>query len=129
MRTVFGFLNVLITIAFLLSVLVQYNDPDGLVWIGLYGAAAAVCIAFSLNRMQNWQGYATGAVAIVWAAFLVPAFWGEVGLSDVFESFEMKSGPVESAREFGGLLIVALWMFTLVMVNRRPVRHSSTREA
>ncbi len=128
MRKITPLLNVVLTVAFLFSVLVQHNDPDGLVWIGIYGAAAAVCFAFAVHRMRSWHAYAVGIIALAWAVALVPSFWGHVGLSDLFGSFEMKSAAVERAREFGGLLIVAAWMFSLAMSNRWRVLRPSSNE-
>jgi hypothetical protein len=41
-----------------------------------------------------------------------------VSFSDLVANWEMKSEPVEHAREFGGLLIVATWMIVLAVCHR-----------
>ena len=125
MRVVIGLLNVLMTVVFLGSVLVQYNDADALVWIAIYGAAAAVCMAYAMGRMKPWHAYAVAVVTVIWAAAIAPGFWGAVSFPDLFAEWEMKSEPVERAREFGGLLIVATWMTTLAVSHRMLGRRRS----
>ena len=47
---------------------------------------------------------------------------GRVSIGELFESYAMKSEPVEEAREMGGLLIVAAWMAVLALRGIRPAR-------
>jgi transmembrane protein TMEM220 len=98
--------------AFVFSVAVQYNDPDPLPWMGIYGAAAVASAWAALRpRGYPWPFPAVvGAVALVWSFFLLPQVVGKVRLPELFASWEMKSPRVEVAREAGGLLIVAAWM-------------------
>jgi len=109
--------------AFALSVAVQYNDPDPLVWMAIYGAAMGVAIWAALRPRSYlwWVPAAVGVVAMVWAADLLPQVAGRVRIPELFASWEMKNARVEVAREDGGLLIVAFWMAvtTLVALFRR----------
>ena len=108
-------LNILMTAAFLFSVIVQYNDPDPIRWMLIYGLAGAACVLSILGRL-NWGIPATiGIVALIWAFRLAPAVIGKVAFRELFESFEMKDERVEVARELGGLLIVAFWMAALTL--------------
>ena len=125
MQTVVGLLNVLMTVAFLLSVLVQYNDPDAIAWMLVYGASAAVCIAFTMRRMRAVYAFGVASIALIWALFLVPSFWGSVGFGELFESFDMKTGEVERARELGGLIIVVMWMGILGTYQRVASRRAT----
>src|SRR5262245_45026809 len=109
--------------AFALSVAVQYNDPDPLVWMAIYGAAMIVAI-WAARRPGSypwWVPAAVGVVALVWATRLMPQVMGRVRIPELFASWEMKNARVEVAREDGGLLIVAAWMAitTLVALRRR----------
>ena len=102
----------LMTVAFALSVAVQYNDPDPLPWMGIYGAAL-VASAWAALRPRGypwWFPAAVGAVALLWSSRLWPQVIGKVRLAELFASWEMKNARVEVAREAGGLLIVAVWM-------------------
>jgi hypothetical protein len=47
---------------------------------------------------------------------------GKVSIGELFESYAMKSEPVEEAREMGGLLIVAAWMAVLALRGTPAVR-------
>ena len=102
--------NVIMLLAFLFSVAVQYNDPDPLRWMAVYGAAAAVCCAELVRRTRLGYPLAVGLVALGWAATIAPRVLGVVRFADMFAEFEMKNAGVEESREMYGLLIVAVWM-------------------
>ena len=79
---------------------VQYNDPDGLIWIAAYLYAAAVTIPPIRGRHTVFPLLGL-VIYLVWAITLigsVDAHWLEV----------------EEARECLGLLIAALWMGVLL---------------
>ncbi|MEO6726888.1 MAG: transmembrane 220 family protein [Blastocatellia bacterium] len=112
-------LNYVMTAAFLFSVAVQYNDPDPLRWMAIYGAAAAACV-MAIQRRGEWLlPAAIGAIALVWALSYAPQVIGKVRFGELFEAFEMKDARVEVAREMGGLLIVTVWMAVLTVVSLR----------
>jgi Transmembrane family 220, helix len=106
-------LNYVMTACFVFSAIVQYNDPDPLVWISIYGLAGLACVLAIVGRL-NWVfPAAVGITALIWAMTLAPNVIGNVRFAELFEAFEMKDERVEVAREFGGLLIVAFWMAAL----------------
>ena len=109
----FKLLNYLLLALFIFSVIVQYNDPDPLTWMTIYGLAAAACI-IAFKRPAHWLLPGVLAlVSLVWAATIAPRVWGKVALGELFEAWEMKDLRVAEAREMGGLLIVASWTFVL----------------
>jgi len=97
---------------FILSLVVQYNDPDSLQWMAIYGAASLACIAYGRYRFDLLFSIVVGIIAIVWAGLLIPLV-EEFSFSDVFESVQMKNMSVEFVREISGLLIVIFWMAVL----------------
>ena len=114
---VFKWLNRLMVIVFLASAVIQHNDPDPLIWILIYGLAAALSLV-AVSWHRAWLLSSTlGVIAIVWSIALVPNFFGQVGFSELFESMTMKSAEVEHTREFGGLLIIATWMAVVTLVS------------
>lgn len=114
--------NYFMTACFLFSVIVQYNDPDPLVWMLIYGAAAAGCVLFARGKYV-WSLFAAlSLITFIRAAMLAPQVMGRVAFSELFEAFEMKDDRVEVAREMGGLLIVAGWMLLLTIVSWRKTR-------
>ena len=103
---------------FVLSILVQYNDPDALHWSLIYGAAALNCLFAARCRLHWSMPALVIVVALVAAGTLAPDVIGKASFSDIFASMEMKSIEVEQAREFGGLFIIVIWMTMLLFVAR-----------
>lgn len=111
--------NIVMTLLFLASALVQFNDPDPWGWILIYGLAAVVCGWAARGRLRWPSPAAVGLASLVWALTLAPKVIGEVGFGEMFESVQMHDVRVEQGREMGGLLIVAGWMAVLLLFRRR----------
>ncbi len=106
-------------LAFVLSIAVQYNDPDPFPWVVVYAVAAGACVLGLLGR-GPWSYPALVAVgSIAWAASIAPRVVGAVPFRDMFGAFEMESAGIEESREMYGLLIIAAWM-TVLAVRARP---------
>ncbi len=101
---------------FVPCVLLQYNDPDPIRWMLLYGTAAVITVGLALavgagpTRRFAVAGVLVGLVAAVWCLYLVPGIWGKVTLGDALRKMSEKGGAVEQEREVGGLAITALWL-------------------
>jgi hypothetical protein len=106
---IFTLLNSLFLVTYVLSAAVQYNDPDALVWIAIYLAAAYMCIARFRKRQTKWLPRALLVISLVWMGMLLPAIVGQVSMAEIVESVSMRTQEVEDAREIGGLLLIALW--------------------
>ena len=120
-------INYIMLIAFLVSVIVQYNDPDPLLWMVVYGIATVICILAAFDRL-NWGMSAVMALATLGGAmFLAPRVIGKVAFMEIFESMQMKTIVVEYAREMGGLLIIAVWMVVLTFHLRRRQKQSEAK--
>lgn len=95
----------------------QHNDPDVLVWLALYGAAAVQCILFFLGRFPRPLALAYIILCTLWAAYLAvtvatstPLTFGEEGL------------------EMLGLVVCAGWTYVLYRTTRpRPERKTNPR--
>jgi hypothetical protein len=98
---------------FIVSVVVQVNDPDPLKWIAIYSAAALACLLSLAGRLPWQLAVLTGLVAVAWAFTIAPRVIGEVPFLDMFGDFEMRDIGVEESREMYGLLIIAGWMAAL----------------
>lgn len=106
-------LNTLFLVAYVLSALVQYNDPDALPWIAIYIASAIMCISYYRRRLPRWMAPTLLVISLLWIGTLLPAVAGQVSLSEIFESLSMRTRSVEEAREIGGLALVAIWAAVL----------------
>lgn len=112
---IFRLSTALMVLVFLLSAAVQYNDPDGLLWISVYGCAAAFSLAAFFERLRWELSSALALAAIVWAFSIYPDFAGQVSFSELVGAFTMKSDAIEYAREAGGLVLISFWMFVLTI--------------
>lgn len=108
--------NGIMLLMFLFSAAVQLNDPDPLVWMGIYGAAAAVCVLEIRRRAPAWAAVAVALIALVWAGSLYYRAH-EVPISSLFAEWEMRDLRIEEAREMYGLTIVGAWMIVIISVG------------
>ncbi len=108
--------NGIMLLMFLFSASVQFNDPDPLRWIGIYGAAAVVCGLEIRRRVPAWAAMAVGIIALVWAASLFYRAH-EVPIISLFSEWEMRDVRIEEAREMYGLTIVGFWMLVIASVG------------
>jgi Transmembrane family 220, helix len=114
MKRFYGVANGAMALLFAASAAVQYNDPDPVQWIAIYGAAAAVCVAALRQPVRAAFPAAIAIVALVWALSLAPVVIG-MSAADIFQ---LHSGAGEEGREMYGLLIVTTWMTVLAFTAR-----------
>ncbi len=105
MKTFFKILSILFTLLFLVSGGLQYNDPDPILWIAIWGMAAILSILFFFDKISSPVLFIVGAVCFVVFLVLFPSNFQGFGLDDG----DIKD--VELAREAVGLLIIALVLF------------------
>ena len=111
--------NAVMLVAFLFSVIVQFNDPDPLLWVAIYTAAAVVC-GLELRRRTPFMVPTVIALAtLAWAATLAPRVIGKVPFTAMFAEFEMANVGVEESREMYGLTLIALWMIAVAIAAWR----------
>jgi len=102
MRLLFNILGILFVLLFALSAGLQYNDPDPLVWISIYGAATLLSIFYLFGRLNRWTLLAITSIAFIGFLYMYPSN---------FEGFEVGKGDpknIEEGREAFGLLFIAL---------------------
>jgi hypothetical protein len=104
---------------FAMCVGLQYNDPDPIRWMAIYGAAMVFSIFLPSKKQLALPGIAVGLIATLWGAYLAYRVWGVVALSDLANKMSEKGGAVEEEREAGGLLIEAVWILGASWVRSR----------
>ena len=116
--------NAVMTVMFAASVVVQYNDPDPLPWMLVYGSGAVVAGLEVVRRARVLLAAVVGLVALGWAGSIAPRVLGKVPFGDMFGAFEMKHTGIEESREMYGLLLIAVWMAAVTVAAwRRRDRH------
>jgi hypothetical protein len=121
-------LHGLFAAAFALSAAVQWNDPDPLPWIGIYGAALVLSLLAVSGRPPGWQATVVFLIAGIWALSLSPSL-PRLAEPEV-RGLHMRAGDVtaEEARECGGLLVVMAGSLLVSMdANARRRRSHLTR--
>ncbi len=99
---IFGYIFAILC---LISAVLQYNDPDPLIWMLIYGTAAAASIAFSLKKLVSLIPLILGFLGMVGFIYVFPQH---------FQGFDLSNGTlknVEEGREAFGLLILSIIMF------------------
>ncbi|MFX0557691.1 transmembrane 220 family protein [Maribacter sp. CXY002] len=105
MKQLFKFIGIVFAILFALGAVVQYNDPDSLLWIIIYGFATVLSILFTLDKLKFIVPVVVGVLCLLGFFYLYPTD---------FQGFDLNDGDiktVELGREAFGLLIIGLVMF------------------
>jgi hypothetical protein len=109
---------------------VQYNDPDGPLWMLLYATAAVWC-AIALWRPGTLRGtpalLALAALSI--AVYVLGFLWEIRTFNPDFLTRSMMSGGVETTREAFGLLIAALVTGWVLWADGRAGQRAALRRS
>jgi transmembrane protein TMEM220 len=124
---VFRTLDAVMTALFAFSVAVQFNDPDPARWMAIYAAACAISIVSAVRGVPPLvPSMVVGGAALAWGVVWMATSQSAPGdFLHMFDAWEMKSMPVEEAREAGGLMILMVWM----IINALRARLSDSRVA
>ena len=87
---------------------VQFNDPDPVVWIAFYGAAAAICGLSCTQWFRIPGAVVLGVGAAAAAVYLATRV---IGKQHLLED--------EEGREMLGLALTALWMLATAFARWR----------
>ena len=104
MKSSLKVIALIFTVLFVAAAAVQYNDPDSVQWIIVYGVAALLSFRAAFRKISP---------ALVGIAAAVYLIWGIVSWPDTFVGITLDSGDitsVEQGREALGLLVSGLVM-------------------
>ncbi len=123
------FVYLTLAVIFLLFAAVQYNDPDPMIWIVIYGYMAGVCMLAAFNYIRRELLLAAGAIYLIYALFLTPAFITWLTSDDraaLFDEFAKMQFPyIEETREFLGLVICLSALLTIFLHQRKRTQKVS----
>ncbi|MBX2878617.1 MAG: transmembrane 220 family protein [Granulosicoccus sp.] len=118
------FLNGFMMLLMLMCAGVQYNDPDGVLWMAIYAVPSFWCAVGVFHPQSfNWTICRWGLiVSLLGSCFGVMWFWPEA------ESFWQKSVwfETEAAREGMGMMIVAIVLLITWLTSPKPGGRSTT---
>jgi len=101
----------IMTAVFVLSVVVQINDPDPLPWMLAYALPAVLSLAAALDRLPFVAAAVAAATYMAGSLFWLPTVFGMS--TTAFTSIGMQSQHDEEVREGLGLMIAAVWLVVL----------------
>ena len=106
---------VVFSLLFIISAGLQFNDPDPLLWIIIYGIATMFSGLYIMGKLPS--KVLLFIVGLAFAGFII-------SFPETFEGFEVGKGDpknIEEAREAFGLLIIAI-SFTIYSIGNKKVR-------
>lgn len=110
-------INGIMLVLFVLAAVVQYNDPDPILWMGVYGASAICCALYMAGRLPALLSALLSGVCLLGALYLLLRILGPGSFFD--ETGREMLGLMEETREMLGLLITATWTGILAWQVRR----------
>ncbi|MEQ9299142.1 MAG: transmembrane 220 family protein [Cyclobacteriaceae bacterium] len=115
-------IDTILAILFFLFAVVQFNDPDPLLWIAIYGIVGLVSAGAFFDKYHQYALISLILIITVWSLILLPNVFTWLTTSNLDElSGEMMSDKpyIEGTREFGGLLIADLALVYHWVVSRK----------
>lgn len=110
----FRYVSMLMLAIFVLSMAVQYNDPDPIRWMAIY-AVPAVYAGLAIRGIHHWSAVPV-SVGFLWGVlYWMPGTPIENPMN-LMTDVKMVNLGVEEWREDGGLMICAGWMVVLSVV-------------
>ena len=115
--------NIVFAILFLLFTYVQFNDPDPLLWILIYGAMVAVCGLAAFNKYYRIVYIVLLVLFVGLSTMYIPSVLVWLQQEDKTALFDevakMEHLYIEESREFLGLMIcVTVLIFYLVKTRK-----------
>lgn len=109
-------ISLILSLLFWSFAALQWNDPDPLVWIAVYGLTAVLWLWRWWVMPPWWLTLPFLLLLLVWWLSLLPAFidWLRLGAPSLLGSMKAESPHIELVREWGGLLLVIAALLPLM---------------
>jgi hypothetical protein len=120
MKILFGTLSLI----FVLFAVVQYNDPDPLIWITYYLAVAVITGAAAMGKDLRWLVIATSVVSVAGLVYYFPGVYDWAinhNAENIAQSMKADKMYIEETREFFGL-VISLTAIILVFRKRKQLK-------
>ncbi|MFQ5936977.1 MAG: transmembrane 220 family protein [Acidiferrobacterales bacterium] len=115
-------INVVLTVLFLLSMAVQFNDPDPLLWMAIYGAVALIAALAVFSKFYVPLILIVLVICLGGSLYLMPSVF-ELLLNhnpgELFGTMSPDRPYVEESRESLGLLIAVVALVYFLILARK----------
>lgn len=119
------YLAIFFTVMFILFAIVQYNDPDPVLWIPIY-AYAALMSYLAYRQKYNIPALIAGLIGYLAGAiyYFPPSVADWINAEETAKSLQMKMPFVEEARESMGLgiCVIAMGIFLYAAYRQRKTQ-------
>ena len=110
-------IKLILAIIFILFAAVQYNDPDPLLWMFIYGFVALLLLVSAFRGISKELIIASCVGLISYSLLYLPGLWewwteGQAG--ELVAEMKADKMYIEESREFLGLLIATAGLFFLL---------------
>ena len=109
---------------FLLFAIVQWNDPDPLIWMIFYGVMSLIYILLALGkRFAFYLSVLMLTVSVVYMGFILPEIikWIKDGMPSIVQSMKATIPSIEYTREFLGLLLCLIACIWVIRVQKTTI--------
>jgi hypothetical protein len=115
--------NLFLALMFIAFAVVQFNDPDPLVWIAIYGGMAVICVLAAFRYYPRNVMFVMLAFYLGYSFFFfkgVIEWWAQDDKSILFDDLAKMQHPyIEESREFLGLMICIIVLIIHLLLSRR----------
>ena len=109
---------------FLLFAIVQWNDPDPVIWMIFYGVMSLIYILLALGkRFAFYISVLMLITCIINMGFILPEIikWIKDGMPSIVQSMKATIPTIEYTREFLGLLLCLIACVWVIRVHKTTI--------
>jgi hypothetical protein len=109
---------------FLLFAIVQWNDPDPLIWMIFYGVMSLIYILLALGkRFAFYLSVLMLITCIIYMGFILPEIikWIKDGMPSIVQSMKATIPSIEYTREFLGLLLCLIACIWVIRIHKTTI--------
>ncbi|MFQ5757122.1 MAG: transmembrane 220 family protein [Acidiferrobacterales bacterium] len=118
-------INIILTLVFVLMMAVQFNDPDPVLWVSIYGLVAVVAGLAVFAKHYRPLIVTALVICASGSAYLMPSvfeLFANHDVGDIVTKMSPDRPYIEEARESLGLLIAAVALVYFYGLARRSRR-------
>ena len=109
---------------FLLFAIVQWNDPDPVIWMIFYGVMSLIYILLAFkNKFAFHLAILMSIICLVSMAVILPEIfqWMKDGMPSIVQSMKAEIPTIEYTREFLGLLLCLIACIWVIRVHKTTI--------
>ncbi|MEP5341203.1 MAG: transmembrane 220 family protein [Algibacter sp.] len=116
-------INYILFIIFVVFAIIQFNDPDGILWFSIYFFVALICLVANFKTIPKLILILTIIGLLVYSAFhfsLFVDYMQTENKEEIFGAMVYEKPYLEGTREFLGLLIAAFGVIYQLKRIKKP---------